>query len=383
MERDWRPAWQDEYGTGASDDPAYPLFVEQLDRERMNIIARSRPHLERVYSAFRLPLDWDGQAGNGVGGAKAPVLPADIEPGDGPEQYYRPDLRLLNHLPFLDVEETTEAAPKYQRPRLFLKIDSDPDRYVQVERLAEAAALEGDGDGAGRRWSAYFGVSEHVAGFQIKVTGAPQHIIAKTDFIPLVSVPERLPELDYLDNLVATVFMEADRYVTQSWPAQPAASDVLRRVDIDIGERGRLDYVAEGTVIGVDPDGELQHQAIAVWWRDDRPVMLDLARFAYEWYSVPRKAFLLEFRQISQILRIGQFITTIGAGATLEQTNCLVTSVTWDLERGRTEVTTDFAELDFAKFLTGQPIKERAASHAAQSAVLSQAPGSATLRQGS
>jgi len=193
-------------------------------------------------------------------------------------------------------------------------------------------------------------MQEDAPGIIIKGNQEFQHVIAYTDFTPISGI-DKTPELDWRDNLIATVMVELDSRVEQKYPATadlPFGTDVSRKVYIDLGDRARLDYVHGGCVLG-HADGVLQYPGQAYFIRDDREYMEDVARLAFDWYGVKRQAFTFLIKQVIGLHSIGDLITQIGSvpEGTAQEVNSVVTGLVIDLAQGRTELTTSFAELDF------------------------------------
>lgn len=348
---DWKTEDKTDYDAGPSGISALDQDVQEWRIANY----RSADNLERVYSWFRLPTDWDGNVGDGVaGGEKNKAFPDDDDYGE--ELYYIPRLRFSRSLPreFFDVAPDESPNAEF-RPIVLMRdpdLDEETDRYLNVEHFARAAEMEraGGEGGGGRMWGISVQVQPDAPGLILRVSGAPQHVIADGTFSPIATVTEIAPEVDWRDNLLATVMMDLDSRVMAKYPPDDEVGadphDVAKVVVVNLGNAARLDYVAPGTVSGHD-DGELQtHDSAGDYLRDDREWLRDIAKFVYEWYGVERQAFNFAFRQLSSVLSVGQLITTIGAAETEEEVNSVVTGIEWNLRHGGTKVTTGFAEID-------------------------------------
>lgn len=348
---DWTAAQRNLYNAGASTQGDYPS--ETFEREAANDRVRRRQDLARVFACFKLPTTF-AYVGDGVGGAAVPWLP-DVM-GGAPEPLFRPEFRLL---PFLPIEEHAIAgeATQYLRPLVLLRVkDAADDVYMPIDQLGQLARVEEYGDGNGARWSGHVRMSEHDAGFWVHTSGAPQHVLAgdaASDFVSLGdgSDDREPPQYDWREDLLATVAAEAQRHVEAVWPADGTITqvDMVRRLWIDIGEQGRLDYLAEGTVIGLEEDGKLVHQGAGAFLRDDRTRMQTLARQAYVWYQRIRQAVSLPFAGIYTGLAVGDYLVEVGTATDAEPIEAIVSSVEHDLLNGRTTIQTDYAELDFRR----------------------------------
>ena len=147
--------------------------------------------------------------------------------------------------------------------------------------------------------------------------------------------------------LRCTVCIEADAYCSAKWPAdnQRPEETPLEVLIIDLGDRYRLDFLAENTIVGLK-SGEIQKADQAAILRDDRNKCGDVARMAYEWYQTNRQTLDVSFRQIRSLFELGMLITTIGAGATTETVNTLISSITYDLKEGTMAIVTADEDLD-------------------------------------
>ena len=313
---------------------------------------RQKDNLERVFSWFRLPTDWDGMVGNGDGTA-AKVLFFPNDPDYGAETVYGPTLRFERKLPRGLVASAPGGSPEREVPPFALvKTETgsggDPDLYALVEKLAPSRPSEGN-------WSCSLRMQKDSPGVMLPVSGPPQYFIAKTDFAKSLSVDDE-PPLDWKDNLIVTVMLELDAKVESRYPLQLDVDgqnlDVVKRVYVDVGERARLDWVTGNTVIGLINAGELDYpDAGGYYIRDDRTFLADIARFVFEWYGIERRAFDFTIGQLTAKFSVSQLITTIGnaANGTLETVNAVVTGVHFDLVNAVTRVTTDYPEWDFTQ----------------------------------
>lgn len=382
--KDWITDEQNAYNTAASTHPDYAA-ADRLTKEKMNFRARVKHKLERVYRHFRLPTDWDGKSGNGVGeGSKAfamPQLDFDGKVKDESMPFWVPDIRFENYLPletgreYADVEfaapdnlpanELPEGtAPEFRRPFAAMKIapvgDAEgPDVYMAIGDLGHA--LSEDEDNGGRTWNANLRMLPQAPAVALDVNHRGwQHKIAKAEFVALSfddHMYEEPADLDWNDNLLATVCFQNDEYVKAVYPRDThfPDTDAIREQLIKLGDDYRLDYVAPYTVVDV-VDGQLKRVTGGGGFvRNDLAKMRTLAKIAHAWYSRPRKAFTLGYRQILALANVGDMITRIGPGGT-EEVNSVVTALAFDLSSPEpmTTVQTDFAEFDATAFERGK-----------------------------
>lgn len=355
---DWLDVNQTEYET-------LPAAIAALTPEIMDMQAqmqryRAEDDRVRVFSWFRLPVGWDGTVGDGTGSYSEGWAVDDEASPQVAEPYYLPEMRFERFLPKELFGNAPDTSPKSLPPPIAL-IKSEDDLYEHVEKLSASAGIEGRGAGAGREWAMSLRIQAKAPGVICTAHGQKstegQHLIADSSFTPIAAINDSDPDLDWHDMIV-TVMVETDSFAEQRWPADDqvdATADAARVVYVDIGDRGRLDWCHRLAVIGA-PEGALtyyngdtpgsEHVAL----RDDREAMLDLARFVYEWYGVPREAFALTLKQLFSGVSAGDLITEIGGNETAETVNALVTGIEMDLVAGTTRLTTGHGELDAGQY---------------------------------
>jgi hypothetical protein len=186
-------------------------------------------------------------------------------------------------------------------------------------------------------------------------------VIAKADFVPRpASECEEIPaDLNWKDNLLATVYWLTDEYVEAVWPADAdlPQSDAIREQIISVGDQYQLIYVAPGTVVDVR-DGQLVRTSGGGWLRDDRAALRRIARIAYEWYRRPRRALSLVYRQARGLVAVGEMIRYIGPPGNEREINSVVTSLSIDMVQVKTAIQTDYGELDALALYSSRPAKK-------------------------
>ncbi len=369
----WMTGQELAYDDAASTAADYAA-LDPSDKVDRNKLARRSEQLERVYSYFGLSPTWDGRVGNGENSTDfVPYFP-EVQDDTLPLPFYLPQLRFLPLLPLKTghdysgskipdaIVDNTPAgvAWEYSQPRALIRL---PDagggatrRYARLDQLATSTESELAPDG--HKWSGSLRMQHDAPGIVVKVSGQPQHTIATADFVPLTE-DEDPGTFNWRDNLIVTVAMHVDQYAESAWPQVANQTQVVRRVVIDLGEEYKLHYVAPQTVLGINPiDGTLV-RSDGGYIRDDRPKLQRLARFVYEWYSAERQSLGLKFEYMTAKLKVGDMITTIGAGDTLQTINSVVTNVSYEFPESQgsrpstasTTIVTDFAELDGRAFV--------------------------------
>jgi hypothetical protein len=379
--------WSDEqastYETAASESDGYE-DLDEYEQDEMNKLARRLENVKRVYTYYGLPTDFDGNLTLTIGDDDYDGIvfeDPESDEDDAALPMYPPQLRFRSHLPLKtdndytgelpdDIEDNTPDGQRWEyRPMLvaILLPNSDPARYAVVN----AMAINGEvGDSAedlslsdGRHWSGSVRVQDDAPGFVLTLSGLPQYAIAKDDFTPL-SVDdddESLTEFDWRD-LIATVAMPVDAYCQGQWPDEPDTAQVVRRLVIDLGNEYKQHYVAGGTVVQIGVDGTPAVNGTGGFIRDDSDKLTSLARLVYEWYASERQSISLTFGYVTAQLQVGDLITTIGQGDSLETVNTVVTGLRYEFTAqdgsrpgsAKTTINTDFAEIDAKRFVGEQ-----------------------------
>ncbi len=376
---DWTDAQQELYDEAATGEPGYSA-LEYSKKIAANRQARSADRVERVYSWFRLPDEWDGRVGDGIGGEKHAAFPDLSDPETLPEDadpvpLWFPGLVFTDYLTLktdhrytgtLVLHEVAEnetpegSANELVRPMAFIKVPSHTSgvegAYARLEKLSESSPLARLAGGAAT-WNGSLRMQQHAPGVIIRVSGEPQHIIASTDFGGTDPTDDDFNGewLDWRDNLILTVCLEGDDFCEATYPTledselYETIADSARVLTIDVGNSCRLDYLVPGTVFDISA-GQLVRTVSGGWLRDDRPVVLKVARMAYEWYRRPRVALDLHYADVNGQFTAGHLIAELGDPEDPEQVSSLITEVRYDLTRGTTNVRTAFAELDAGSF---------------------------------
>lgn len=371
LEADWTSSDEAAYKDAAAGAGDYP--TSDADKQERNDNFRQTDSLAHVYTRFRIPADWDGLSGDGIGGDKLPAIPviaewtaAELEFITQVDTFWVPGLRLQRNLPLqaatdysgetllsvgdnyteIHAEEATlpDGSPAdLLTPFAVMQIeDGSPDRYQYVERLAGAR------DDV--NFSCTLRMLDHCPGISIDPEG-PAHLIASDDFDADSEEPTAYrPVLDF-NTLIATVYLEADRQVEGRFPSDEdfgtgsfvfGGNDIaaLSELVIEAGDEYRCEYVAPNTVVGL-ADGELVSSDGGLI-RDDRPRLRTIARMAYQWYQTDRYAVTLVWKSISAFPAIGSYLRTLN-GASI---NAVVTSLEHDFLSSTTTIKTSLAELD-------------------------------------
>jgi hypothetical protein len=349
FDKDWTDALKTEYNTAASSSGSYPPATDPIGRMNANQEFRANERFLRVFRYFKVKperLDiWLPDVAETVNGK---VIRA-----------YPPMARFLSVLPLRDGVDYTTPSPdlsssgapsgsrvEYIPPLAFIK---EGTRYYQLDRLSRGSTLAAAAETQGRTWSASVHMRHEALGFFVNVSGAPQHILAKTDFTPAdaTDTVDWKKDLDWGD-LLLTVALETDNWAEAQWPDTPEdAGDVVRDLILEFPGK-RMEYLKIDTPFEVKADGTLKKSTSSGWILDDSEELKDLARVAYEWYKQTRRTLTLSVRTLDCPYNVGQIVTKLKRpdGTDLEEINSVITSITFDLVQGRYTLRTQFAELD-------------------------------------
>ena len=363
LEKDWDSTLQTTYNTGAVGSSGYAA-ADEFTKQSRNRAYRETDKFKRVYRYFRIPPGWGGFVNNQVSPAfayNAFYSPTTLIT----ERFWHPGLRFENFIPLKtditygdtiaaeDMTATTGdtlAKSKKEWRRPFAVINTGT-RYEYVDRLSK-------GDDAdlltvttnGRHWSCSLRMADDAPAIIVDVNGPPQHLIALDEFsaADAADTADWVAELRW-QTIYATVFLQADHYAEQTWPDVPAhtTDDVSKVLIINVPNM-RLDYVVPSTVIGLNNDGTLLQTANGGFIHNDLAKLKQVARVAYEWYSIPRKSFTATEHSFD-VIEVGTLITTIGDGDTEEEVNSVVTQLALNMRAGTHTITTQFGELDFQR----------------------------------
>lgn len=405
----WSSALETLYKSAAVLSDGYGGLGEDAKKKRNDAVRREE-RFRDVYSLFKIPDNWDGQAGDGKGGVKSPVFVNLSSAGTvtGSQQFFTRGLRVLEHLAIAEGGGAPDKnRPEYMPPIVVVKVATSPDKWQFVEKLTHSDYSEGTAVSAAINANYDVYTAQEVPGVRLRSTRAP-HSLAKNHFTgaePYVAAPE----LDW-ETIRATVTLEADTYAEGVWPVSVGSDRPVQELVIDAGDAYRLDYIVTGTLIDLDEGEDVAKEVqsayagtIAVengvatisgdtWptWispssiivvggerykvvsrdsdtqltlqdaklnvdpgasyelhshllgiiRDDRPRLIDLAKFAYQWYDVERNSLRVKFSRLDFVsFNLAQMITRLGA-INQQEVNTNIASITWNFYQGTTTIQT-------------------------------------------
>jgi len=151
--------------------------------------------------------------------------------------------------------------------------------------------------------------------------------------------------IDYEDILV-TAFLETDQMVRIVHAFNYYENQRTLLITIPDAE---LWYIAPGTIIGVDENGECIEYGGEPLLRDDRERLRTALDAARAWYGKERNKVTITIREIDPGIPIGTLIENVDV-ANVGAIGSVVTSLRWDFQTqpAATTIMTDFNELDVA-----------------------------------
>lgn len=348
LEPAWTTEQETEYEAGASGQAGYAA-LDRDEKQRRNAEARAVETVRSVYRSFRIPGDWDGQVGNGEGGAKLPLFPRDdragaVHPFSNRHLTILPQVLLTEGKNWAEIGDINkrELPPdlggpiKRQRPLAWIKTPiisslSNSDtwraevRWVELDQLARSAAVESLFPEDSRRWSGFLQLPQGSEGagarvIEIDIAGESQHIWAAAAFTKLAD-DYPLGGFDY-EKSAYTLTLAEDRYCEAAWPPDPSIGltrDPVRRYLIDCGDSYRLDWLAKNTILRLSAAGQLVRSTDGAWIADDRAKLRKRAKLLWAYFGRDRQAITWSTRRLSSEITIGDYLVSVGQQVETEE----------------------------------------------------------------
>ncbi len=304
-----------DYNAAASGAVGYG-DLDQYEKRKLDSQARGTPPVQAVFREFEIPLDWDAKCTNEI---EDPAEQEIVFPIDGsPATIHRPYPRRIRILPGLPVdpgidysdeeEDIAETGRRDWQTPIVTLVDPDTGERREVGQIAQAhfaCEIFGGGEPG---WTIQPRLADDRR-IALDITGAPQHLIAGSDFVPLAVDPEPDSGYDYRD-LKATVAIEEDRHAEAQWPASLATTDVVRRRIVYAGDGYKCVYLVPGTVYALDKKG-VEKLAVGGYIADDRPALRNLARLLAAYHTTARKSVTMQTARRTGVITVGSMLTTI------------------------------------------------------------------------
>jgi len=302
-----------------------------------NDIARRAEKFDKVYQNFRVPSDWDGYLGNGVGGGKFNAYPSVLYDAtvDVEDQsvFWKGERRFEHEIP-IEVESGDEDAPPEYRRAFAVVKHPESGKYSYVEK-----AWPEDDDA---RFPGTMSILPREMGFIVR----PEinHVYGKNHFTNE-------------DTNVTPAFDHATLIMTAAWriDAQLRAAGIIPGQNITETGRTKVIMVPEAeywlilpnTVTDVE-DGDLvrdftEYEVV----RDDISRLQQILALSLVWFGFARGTMAMRVKNITPAWPASTLI--LGTQGTWHATvlGTVVTKKTWNFDANETEVNTGNDEIMF------------------------------------
>jgi len=225
-------------------------------------------------------------------------------------------------LPIVKSASVTNPEPEYLEPFGVCRIGS---RYYQLDAIDTAETSEK--------------ISLRMYDGEMAVLAKPSinHVLGLNSFNEETSgATKTSPLIDY-STLEFTVAVKTDERLQVIYTSPTFEnSDNPKTLYIDIDDAEAW-VVLPGTILGVSSGSLVRQSATeANIVRDDSDRLRRIAALAMAFYSRPRYAMDIMFRQIRSIMRPGQYLVDVYEGTEPQPAGAIVSSVTWDFQAGTT-----------------------------------------------
>lgn len=370
---DWEAAAATAYANAAKPGEAgaaldaYNALTDE-EKAKQNDAYRRSALLNRVYTCYRIPDDWDRKSGDGKSASGRDWTFGDVSASGsiaGELPIVINGLRILETTMLREgVDYTDPANPvdnnpdgsevNYVAPFAIVKVATSPDGYAYADKLNNYELADGDAVGDVRASYNLF-AQERAPGIVLQSSSGLNHTIAKDRFDPGTAEPTAtLPEVDY-ETIRVTVSAEADKFCEAIYPASASADTPVEVLEIYLGDSYRLDFLPGNTVVDVR-GGEVitcnDTTNAGRLLRDDRQKLSDLAQLAYQWYQTERASVSARLNQTHPLFELGTLVTTIGDAETAQTVNSVIGVVAYDFKAGSQSIITLGDAVDFPGLLT-------------------------------
>jgi len=364
----WSEVEEEEYWRAGLGKPGYPIDEEIDERRKFNHLIRTSSPYYRVYSRYKLSNNFEPLTPHPLSGESIRILPSNIR--------FLPTLPILEGWdysnPSAPVQVSQSHRETYRLPHTIVAIDKRISPSATTKHYAYLHSLGMDDIAIGHddddEFHIFSGSTTVVAGgkeIQIKIYGAPQHVLGKDN--PFIYSPQwaqqyRLeedvddiqPVVDWRQSIL-TVAIEDDAYCSVEWPPATPGIEITRELYIDAGSAFKLDSIIKDTIVNVQ-SGKLIRAANTAFIRDDRAALFAVAYLAFDWRSKFRAAAVINgiYEVPFQTIQIGQLVTeydtkplnSIVSEISI-QFSRVVAEVMPQVDATRIEIKTEFGELDY------------------------------------
>jgi len=380
LEEGWTAAEETTFKDAAKNIAGYAAS-STADKQKANQIARTQDSLKDVFAKFVISDNWDQTlttfAPFGFTYYVAVVELPDVNSvdditrefdtlpvlGNTPSPLWHKGKTFLRYIPIR--EQSDDDLSDYRDPFvIFRTTDAATDIWEFGHQLSSKSVFD---DADARQFSTRLVLLDKELGFRVEVGAAGgQQLIASDDWDGAETTKEEYDPTTAESNgvnykeMIITATMEWDDRIeiTVDSPAPDPPIDMegrmLREMFIDVPD-ARLDFIIPDTVTDIDDAGALIQIANGQIVRDDRRRMTRLAEIAAEWFGRKRQALQLRYKQIrpptdgTNVIKIGDLITSVGTVYSDPDVNSVVTSIVYDMTGSpTTTVETSYAHLDIA-----------------------------------
>lgn len=317
LRKDWSTSEETAYVNGASGEVGFPASTELAAQQRWMRRARQAPDLRHVWRHWHV---FEGFAGTSVGIDEDAIgIPA-LDNFASAAVFYPPLARLANESALIwGADYSADNLPTIDdrngyRPHGAYHYDSDTTEWVNYAERGNNRDLE---DGVGKDPRYFVNISPRDTyepiGMLIEVIGGQPHDIDRSNFTGHSSdnISGTVPGLSWRQMQFTVTVTTGERCYVRRPTTGLSGFQVLREKRIEAGNDFRLDFVADGTIVGVDINGDPLERTQADYVRDDRDALEDIADLALAWYSDDRRAIEFTTSHVNGSILIGQMITIL------------------------------------------------------------------------
>lgn len=339
LEKAWTAAEETAYEEAACNTTGYSSLSTKAKAEK-NDRFRATDRFRRVFSAFRVPVDWDWKIGsafaNPAWNGSTDTL---NESANG--AYWNAEKRFYPFLPFKEGWDYSGTSAVDKNPddieneyrKLFAVVKNSDNTYSYAESRKEAAASV-------RPMSSQMGV---------EVSFRPRHLAAKNDFSgaePSATDADFSTNACDYNDMKVTAMVETDQYLQLVYTG--ATTETVRTKKISIPD-AELWYVTGGTVVDIDADGNLvTYGGTSKIIRDDRDTLRSILAAAVAWYGKRRNRLTINCGIVDTFTHIGMMIDDVNVENGGSSAGTTVTEITIDYAASAMTIRTDHGELNFA-----------------------------------
>lgn len=294
-------------------------------------LARKEDALDNVYRLFRVPDAFAWTVHDTPVNAAPSVLADGTIDAAVQATTFNPGHVFEREIPFEENNSGTDAQPNYRKAFAAIK-DSNNDWHF-VDKLADEDGNE-----------LHVGMSVSDREMAVTLMTPLGHILAENHWSGAEDSNAE-PIVDY-EDLIATVMTETDERLRVEYQLglRPPGDQWEAKI-IEVPDAVAW-YVVPNTVEDVEDGAKTYHTGGLV--RDDTDRLRGVAAFAAAWYGQAQATVSVTFDTITTEFPLGALISNAAGAWHNFQIGTVVSSVTWDFDSQKTEISTGYTELDLA-----------------------------------